>query len=126
MIICLLAMKRWDQSSWYVLQQSCNSGYKSLRNGVQKFKPQSFIARDLIRMYVTGDNSRVNLTFCLQKKTLIRLINRNNGVIITTYQGIIDYQDQLYEFQWHYLILDEGHKIRNPDAQVTIACKRVS
>lgn len=77
-------------------------------------------------MYVTGDNSRVNLTFCLQKKTLIRLINRNNGVIITTYQGIIDYQDQLYEFQWHYLILDEGHKIRNPDAQVTIACKRVS
>jgi DNA excision repair protein ERCC-6 len=26
---------------------------------------------------------------------------------------------------WHYVILDEGHIIRNPDAKVTLACKRL-
>ena len=28
------------------------------------------------------------------------------------------------ERKWHYVILDEGHKIRNPDAQITLAVKR--
>lgn len=53
-------------------------------------------------------------------------MNKTNGILITTFQGVVDYQDYLYEHEWHYVILDEGHKIRNPDAQVTIACKRVS
>lgn len=52
-------------------------------------------------------------------------MNQNCGVLITTFQGVVDYQDYLYEHTWHYIILDEGHKIRNPNAQVTIACKRV-
>jgi len=27
--------------------------------------------------------------------------------------------------QWGYAILDEGHRIRNPDAAVTLACKQL-
>lgn len=34
-------------------------------------------------------------------------------------------QDTLQRYDWHYIILDEGHKIRNPNARVTIACKQV-
>ena len=41
-----------------------------------------------------------------------------------TYSCVKDYQEDLSEFDWHYVILDEGHKIRNPDAQTTLACKR--
>ena len=52
------------------------------------------------------------------------MINRLNGILITSYSSILIYQDLLQEFEWHYVILDEGHKIRNPDAQTTIACKR--
>ncbi|KAI1291953.1 DNA excision repair protein ERCC-6 [Halotydeus destructor] len=58
------------------------------------------------------------------KKPLIKLLNQTNGILITTYQGVVDHQDSLLHFDWHYVILDEGHKIRNPDAQVTLACKR--
>ena len=63
-------------------------------------------------------------SFTGNKSTLIKNINKSNGILITTYSGVTDYQDMLYNYEWHYVILDEGHKIRNPDAQTTIACKR--
>lgn len=34
-------------------------------------------------------------------------------------------QDDISRHDWHYVILDEGHKIRNPNAAVTLACKQV-
>lgn len=34
------------------------------------------------------------------------------------------YLDDLLRHHWHYIILDEGHKIRNPDAQATLAVKQ--
>lgn len=37
---------------------------------------------------------------------------------MTTYSGFLKYHGYLIEQHWHYLILDEGHKIRNPNAQV--------
>lgn len=63
-------------------------------------------------------------TFSGEKKHLVQIIYKSNGVIICSYPGVIIYQDLLHGFDWHYAILDEGHKIRNPDAQVTLACKR--
>jgi SNF2 family DNA or RNA helicase len=47
------------------------------------------------------------------------------GILITSYANILIHYDTLVSYQWHYFILDEGHKIRNPDAQVTSACKSV-
>ena len=37
-----------------------------------------------------------------------------HGIIITTYDQIRTKLDHLSLHRWHYLILDEGHKIRNP------------
>lgn len=48
-----------------------------------------------------------------------------DGVLITTYTGIRLDQDILLSHKWDYVILDEGHKIRNPDAEITLACKQV-
>ena len=31
--------------------------------------------------------------------------------------------DVLSNLQWEYIILDEGHKIRNPDAKITLAVR---
>lgn len=37
---------------------------------------------------------------------------------MTSYVGAVQHQEALLARDWHYVILDEGHKIRNPDAQV--------
>lgn len=49
-----------------------------------------------------------------------------NAVMITSYQGVRLYRDSLLRYKWDYVILDEGHKIRNPDADITLTCKQVS
>ncbi|XP_022702786.1 DNA excision repair protein ERCC-6-like isoform X3 [Varroa jacobsoni] len=59
-----------------------------------------------------------------KKESLVRDINKTSGTLITSYQGIVIYLDNILKYQWHYVILDEGHKIRNPDAQATLAVKQ--
>jgi len=49
----------------------------------------------------------------------------SRGVLITAYSTALIHQDLLLSKDWHYVILDEGHKIRNPDAQITLVCKQV-
>lgn len=49
-----------------------------------------------------------------------------HGILITSYSYIRIMQDYIQKYDWHYVILDEGHKIRNPNAGVTIACKQVT
>lgn len=48
-----------------------------------------------------------------------------SSVLITTYAGVRIYRDLLLSQKWDYVVLDEGHKIRNPDAEVTLVCKQV-
>ncbi|GLV36166.1 Imitation SWI [Carabus blaptoides fortunei] len=57
------------------------------------------------------------------KIQLINDINKNNGILVTTYESVLKYKGVLADKKWHYIILDEGHKIRNPSAKVTIAVK---
>ncbi|KAG1224825.1 hypothetical protein G6F35_003779 [Rhizopus arrhizus] len=46
------------------------------------------------------------------------------GVLITTYSGVQTYREVLLKHRWGYVILDEGHKIRNPDSETTLAIKQ--
>lgn len=66
----------------------------------------------------------VDLCPLLQKK-LIPEIASCHGILITSYSAVRIMQDTLQRWDWHYVILDEGHKIRNPNAGVTTACKQV-
>ncbi|XP_027716943.1 DNA excision repair protein ERCC-6 isoform X2 [Vombatus ursinus] len=59
-----------------------------------------------------------------KKVKLIREIVRCHGILITSYSYIRLMQDNINNHDWHYVILDEGHKIRNPNAAVTLACKQ--
>ncbi|XP_049854885.1 DNA excision repair protein ERCC-6-like [Schistocerca gregaria] len=58
-----------------------------------------------------------------RRESLIGIINSNKGILVTSYVGVVQHKDALTAKNWHYVILDEGHKIRNPDAQVTLAVK---
>ncbi|XP_012543202.1 DNA excision repair protein ERCC-6 [Monomorium pharaonis] len=51
---------------------------------------------------------------------------QSGGILITSYNGVLRHKDLLVSSQWHYVILDEGHKIRNPQAKVSRAVKRFS
>ncbi len=46
-------------------------------------------------------------------------------VIITTYVGVRIYAKYLLPVHWQYAVLDEGHKIRNPDSYITLTCKQI-
>ncbi|EFA07002.2 DNA excision repair protein ERCC-6 [Tribolium castaneum] len=55
---------------------------------------------------------------------LIKEIHKDRGILVTSYGGILKYKENLAQFEWHYVILDEGHKIRNPNAKVSVAVKK--
>ncbi|XP_005412626.1 PREDICTED: DNA excision repair protein ERCC-6 [Chinchilla lanigera] len=59
-----------------------------------------------------------------RKEKLIRDIAHCHGILITSYSYVRLMQDDLSRHDWHYVILDEGHKIRNPNAAITLACKQ--
>ncbi|NWU62400.1 ERCC6 protein, partial [Pterocles burchelli] len=59
-----------------------------------------------------------------KKVKLIHEIASCHGILITSYSYIRLMQDNIHRYDWHYVILDEGHKIRNPNAAVTLACKQ--
>ena len=59
------------------------------------------------------------------QKRLIREMALESGVLVTSYSHVVTQLDTLLQYDWQYVVLDEGHKIRNPDAQVTLAVKQV-
>ncbi|XP_054455945.1 DNA excision repair protein ERCC-6 [Anoplopoma fimbria] len=63
-------------------------------------------------------------SFTSKKEKLIPEIAACHGILITSYSAVRNMQDIMQRFDWHYIILDEGHKIRNPNAGVTTACKQ--
>ncbi|KAJ3323514.1 hypothetical protein HDV06_001791 [Boothiomyces sp. JEL0866] len=54
---------------------------------------------------------------------LLNKIVKKGHILVTTYGSLNLYEDILIKTKWAYCVLDEGHKIRNPDAKVTLTCK---
>ncbi|KAJ1964902.1 DNA repair protein rhp26 [Dipsacomyces acuminosporus] len=71
---------------------------------------------------VLSKTSRANLK---RAEALVDRIHEHGHVVIVTYSGLQVYQDSLLRRKWGYAVLDEGHMIRNPDAEATLACKRL-
>ncbi|KAL8762611.1 MAG: hypothetical protein Q9184_001412 [Pyrenodesmia sp. 2 TL-2023] len=62
------------------------------------------------------------------QKAAKRIVDRvvNDGhVLVTTYTGLQTYAELLIPVDWEYAVLDEGHKIRNPNTAITIYCKEL-
>ncbi|KAL8812876.1 MAG: hypothetical protein Q9200_000698 [Gallowayella weberi] len=58
------------------------------------------------------------------KKIVDRVVNQGH-VLVTTYTGLQTYAELLIPVDWEYAVLDEGHKIRNPNTAITIYCKEL-
>ena len=46
------------------------------------------------------------------------------SVLVCSYDTVRQHSTLLLDAPWQYVVLDEGHKIRNPDAEITQICKR--
>ncbi|KAI6226799.1 DNA excision repair protein ERCC-6 [Aphelenchoides besseyi] len=67
-------------------------------------------------------------SFVGSKKRLLQSIAtpRSNGtVLITSYSTYTQAYKDFLKINWHYVICDEGHKIRNPDTRVTTTLKEL-
>lgn len=58
------------------------------------------------------------------KKIVDRVI-KDGHVLVTTYAGLQAYGGILIPVEWDYAVLDEGHKIRNPNTALTVYCKEL-
>lgn len=58
-------------------------------------------------------------------KRIVDKVARDGHVLVTTYSGLQTYADLLVPTEWEYAVLDEGHKIRNPNTAITIYCKEL-
>ncbi|KAJ2876762.1 DNA repair protein rhp26 [Coemansia aciculifera] len=54
---------------------------------------------------------------------LVDRVHKHGHIVVVTYSGLQVYRDVLLRRKWGYAVLDEGHMIRNPDAEATLACK---
>jgi DNA excision repair protein ERCC-6 len=57
-------------------------------------------------------------------EALVEDYMKKGGILITTYSGVQSYREILLKHRWGYVVLDEGHKIRNPDSGTTLAIKQ--
>jgi len=58
-------------------------------------------------------------------KRIVDMVSKKGHVLVTTYSGLQTYADLLIPTDWEYAVLDEGHKIRNPNTAITIYCKEI-
>lgn len=58
-------------------------------------------------------------------KEIIDTVMEKGHVLVTTYVGLRIYSRYILPRQWGYVVLDEGHKIRNPDLDISLTCKQI-
>ncbi|KAH7038080.1 SNF2 family N-terminal domain-containing protein [Microdochium trichocladiopsis] len=58
-------------------------------------------------------------------KKIVDRVVKHGHVLVTTYAGLQTYGEILIPIEWGYAVLDEGHKIRNPNTAITIYCKEL-
>lgn len=58
-------------------------------------------------------------------KRIVDRVVRDGHILVTTYSGLQTYAELLIPTDWEYAVLDEGHKIRNPNTAITIYCKEL-
>jgi DNA excision repair protein ERCC-6 len=58
-----------------------------------------------------------------RKSTVKLLFKEPYGVLLITYEILHTEHQLLYKHKWFYVVLDEGHKLRNPHSAITKLCK---
>ncbi len=60
-----------------------------------------------------------------ESTSVLRNVSKYGHVLITSYGHLRMFKAVFTKKDWRCVVLDEGHKIRNPDADITMTCKRL-
>ncbi|KAI9022541.1 SNF2 family N-terminal domain-containing protein [Hyaloraphidium curvatum] len=121
LVVCpATVMKQWTQEfhRWWppfrvVILHSSGSGMSKSRTTTTYGSDSE--GGNVPVMRVTNDGA----------KSIVNTVFGKGHVLVTTYESVKQYRHLLLKRQWGYVILDEGHKIRNPDAEITLTCKQL-
>ncbi|KAF9884396.1 hypothetical protein FE257_001796 [Aspergillus nanangensis] len=58
-------------------------------------------------------------------RRVVKRVVEEGHVLVTTYSGLLSYAPLLIPVEWGCAVLDEGHKIRNPNTAITIHSKEL-
>lgn len=58
-------------------------------------------------------------------REIVERVFEKGHVLVTTYVGLRIYSNLILPKKWGYVVLDEGHKIRNPNLDILLTCKRL-
>lgn len=129
-IICpvtLLRQWRREAQKWYpsfhveILHDSAQDPYSRKKRA--ESHESDYESEELL-----GSDNEENLSTKNTKKwgSLInRVLRSQSGLLITTYEQLRLHGEKLLDIEWGYAVLDEGHRIRNPNAEITLVCKQL-
>lgn len=136
-IVCpATVMKQWcsELHHWWppfrsVILHSTGSGMTNKKEISEEELENLLINSDsdIISYEQLQNMSKIKSSMTTEKllDSLIDKIVTDGHIIITTYVGLKIHADKLLKVKWSHAILDEGHKIRNPDSIISLTCKRL-
>ena len=117
-------MKQWVNEFhrwWPALRVSI---LHSSGSGMMNVKRESQLEYELESRAYRGAKGKLTKAQKAAKMIVDRVVQQGH-VLVTTYSGLQTYAEFLIPVEWEYAVLDEGHKIRNPNAGITIYCKEL-
>ncbi|KAL4759676.1 DNA-dependent ATPase RAD26 [Aspergillus foveolatus] len=91
-------------------------------SGMVNIKSES--SREDALMYGTYRSGGSSSGLKAARKVVKRVVEEGH-VLVTTYSGLQSYASLLIPVEWGGTILDEGHKIRNPNTSITMHAKEL-
>ncbi|SMN19387.1 similar to Saccharomyces cerevisiae YJR035W RAD26 Protein involved in transcription-coupled nucleotide excision repair of UV-induced DNA lesions [Maudiozyma saulgeensis] len=137
LIVCpATVMKQWvnELHHWWppfrsVILHSIGSGMSDKMNMnedefeelMMSSNPDQFSYND----FENSKKAKSSLESSMHIENLIKRVVDNGHILITTYVGLRIHSDKLLKINWAYAVLDEGHKIRNPDSEISLTSKKL-
>lgn len=136
LIVCpATLMKQWvsELHFWWppfrsIILHSVGSGFEKGKNKMSEQELEELMVTSENFSYQDyTDSSNINNLFSTSKaiSNLVDKVVAQGHIVITTYVGLKIYSKVLLDVDWGYVILDEGHKIRNPNADISLTCKKL-
>lgn len=126
-VVCpVTLLRQWQREAqkWYpdfiveILHDSAH--------GVQKQTlPKSSDSDNDTEASLSSDDDKPRRSKPRWDELIDRVVRSDSGLLLTTYEQLRLHGDKLLDIEWGYAVLDEGHRIRNPNAEVTLVCKQL-
>lgn len=126
-VVCpVTLLRQWQREAqkWYaafnveILHESAHGQQKQ---SLAKSTERNYDNEDSL----SSDDNRPRPSKPKWDELIDRVVTSESGLLLTTYEQLRLHGDKLLDIEWGYAVLDEGHRIRNPNAEITLVCKQL-